>query len=375
MGYDWAGSSNASAADRDIDWSDPASVRKSEWWLSYKTKIKGQIIICAQMAGVKRIVMIAIEGGPISDLEARELPSLKQQAQADLETKGISTEVNIQDMSYETFVRDYSSTMSVAASSATTHIDWLLVEWLLAIELHQANRVLTVLPILLGEKTGGGMIDLLGTRDAYGHNFVERLPSVVPAEEIALVRDFMLENQLQPSAELATRTVRQTVEVLTQRFLSLRMWELCGDASEYDPHGAASAAGPSQARGEHYMFEQCALEVASAVQETLKRRAEAADDAPPSRSQPEPEPEIDVEPEPEPQVPEGIPPSPAASTSSADEFTELLRQLNLLDYAAALADEEILSAEDLRHLTAEELTGLGFKLGARKRVLRWSAAL
>ena len=160
------------------------------------------------------------------------------------------------------------------------------------------------------------------------------------------------------------------MEVLTQRFIHLQMWELCGDASEYDPHGAASAAGPSLARGEHYMFEQCALAVAKAAQETLKRRDEAADGEPSPRQSPEPEPE----PEPQPMAgpSEGIPPAAAPSVGT---FADLLRQLDVADYADALADEEIRTADDLRDLTMDNLKELGFKMGARNRVIKWSAAL
>ena len=70
--------------------------------------------------------------------------------------------------------------------------------------------------------------------------------------------------------------------------------------------------------------------------------------------------------------PEGVPPSPA-STSEA-EFGALLQQLDIAAYAAALAEESIRSADDLRELTADDLKELGFKMGDRKRVLKWSAA-
>ena len=50
----------------------------------------------------------------------------------------------------------------------------------------------------------------------------------------------------------------------------------------------------------------------------------------------------------------------------------LLRQLNVLEYATVLQDEDICSEEDLRDLTMDELKELGFKLGSRKRVLKWS---
>ena len=53
----------------------------------------------------------------------------------------------------------------------------------------------------------------------------------------------------------------------------------------------------------------------------------------------------------------------------------MLRQLDVADYADALAEEEIRTADDLRGLTMDDLKELGFKMGARKRVIKWSAAL
>ena len=41
--------------------------------------------------------------------------------------------------------------------------------------------------------------------------------------------------------------------------------------------------------------------------------------------------------------------------------------------SAALAEESIRSADDLRELTADDLKELGFKMGDRKRVLKWGA--
>ena len=49
-------------------------------------------------------------------------------------------------------------------------------------------------------------------------------------------------------------------------------------------------------------------------------------------------------------------------------------QLDVLEYAEVLADEAIRSPDDLRDLTMDELKELGFKLGARKRVVKWVAA-
>ncbi len=93
--------------------------------------------------------------------------------------------------------------------------------------------------------------------------------------------------------------------------------------------------------------------------------------SPVAGSEPEPEPE----PEPDQLLasapPEGVPPSPAPTSEAA--FAALLQQLDVAAYAAALAEECIQSADDLRELTADDLKELGFKMGDRKRVLKWGA--
>ena len=118
MGYDWAGSSTAKPNDlpearrarglQPIDWGDSESVKTSEWWSGYKDGIKGKVLVCAQIAGTKRVVLIAIEGGPISQLEARELPALKQQVQFDLERKAIDVELSSVDMTFDAFLQEHS---------------------------------------------------------------------------------------------------------------------------------------------------------------------------------------------------------------------------------------------------------------------------
>eukprot|EP01047_Picozoa_sp_COSAG01_P037925 COSAG01_NODE_3046_length_6672_cov_4.249962_2_plen_116_part_00 len=96
----------------------------------------------AQIAGTKRVVMIALEGGPISQLEARELPALKQQVKFDLEDKAIDVELSLVDMTFGAFLQEHSrdSRPSVAPRAVTVAIDWLLVEWIMAIELHAAGE-------------------------------------------------------------------------------------------------------------------------------------------------------------------------------------------------------------------------------------------
>jgi hypothetical protein len=44
-GYDWAGSSSAEPLDKDIDWKNPESVKTSRWFVGYRAKIKGHIMV------------------------------------------------------------------------------------------------------------------------------------------------------------------------------------------------------------------------------------------------------------------------------------------------------------------------------------------
>ena len=110
MGYDWAGSSSQSENDKHINWSDPNSVATSDWFVGYKAKIKGQIIVLAQDPEAMEIRLIAIEGGPVSELEANTLSKLKQEAQSDMKQKSLDgVPIIIEDMEYLSFVNRYGS--------------------------------------------------------------------------------------------------------------------------------------------------------------------------------------------------------------------------------------------------------------------------
>eukprot|EP01043_Picozoa_sp_COSAG02_P013247 COSAG02_NODE_526_length_20707_cov_11.431337_20_plen_613_part_00 len=337
MGYDWAGSSTAKDADlpearkarglEPINWSDSESVKTSDWWTGYKDGIKGKVMVCAQIRGTKRVVLIAIEGGPISQLEARELPALKQQAQFDCEKKGIDVELSYVDMSFDAFLQEHSKAkMDPSKAQRTAAIDWLLVEWILAIELHAAGRLPTILPVLFGDTDSyGRMLDLFQTRDDEGRTAIDRLPAVVPVQEVAVVEKFLLDHTVHPTSDLATRTVRQTVEALTQQFLAVRMWDLCNQQQDtVDVHGAGRSAASAAAE----MHEACTVEAAKAVQETLKTRGEG---------ELEPELEIEIEMVPEPEsdaatasLPEGVPPTapaPAPAPIVTEEWSTVVEWL------------------------------------------------
>eukprot|EP01045_Picozoa_sp_COSAG04_P025673 COSAG04_NODE_3413_length_2834_cov_2.395978_1_plen_667_part_10 len=115
FGYDWGGSTTAEPADANpkrivpdcchslsctcadrssvmivgpVDWSNPKSVAGSMWFPKYRTKVMGAIQAEAQR-GVKYIEMLAIAGGPVSQLERRTMPTIICGAVKDLKMKGV----------------------------------------------------------------------------------------------------------------------------------------------------------------------------------------------------------------------------------------------------------------------------------------------
>ena len=145
--------------------------------------------------------------------------------------------------------------------------------------------------------------------DANGKTTLQRLPDIVPVNEAQVVHAFLLENGLTPSPELATRTVREVVTLLTDKFLCVNTWDLCGDG-QVDLHGAKAEALASAATGtgsgEIYMFEQCTSHVATATQATLERRPDA------------PEGSTAISQEAPTAIPEGTPPSPSLAAVDED---------------------------------------------------------
>ena len=169
FGYDWGGSATTEPADKDpkrrvpecclslacscgpdrastvmvegpVDWSNPKSVAGSMWFPKYRTKVMGAVQAEAQR-GVKFIEMVAVNGGPVSQLERRTMPMIISGAVRDLRSKGVSisllgdaeeTEIKLflRTMDYEDFVgRFYGSlplspsAMCVAAAARMTPED------------------------------------------------------------------------------------------------------------------------------------------------------------------------------------------------------------------------------------------------------------
>ena len=73
-----------------VDWANPKSVAGSQWFVKYTTKVRTAIQAAAQTKGTSTIEVVAIEGGPVSQLEVRTLPFIISGAVADLVAKGMS---------------------------------------------------------------------------------------------------------------------------------------------------------------------------------------------------------------------------------------------------------------------------------------------
>ena len=180
--------------------------------------------------------------------------------------------------------------------------------------------------------------------DANGKTTIQRLPDIVPVNEAQVVHAFLLENGLTPSPQLATRTVREVVTLLTRKFLCVNMWELCGDG-QLGLHGtkveALASAATGTGSGEIYMFEQCTSHVAKATQATLERRPDAAEGS------------TAISHEAPTAIPEGTPPSP--STAVDDNVDTWLVGAGLGKYVDAIKEYGYDTMAALRVASEEDI--------------------
>ena len=113
FGYDWAGSTSADDRDKintggwggnEVDWSSMESVRQSYWFKGYAESVKAEMKVLCQQQPRSRLRLLCISGGPISQLEAREIQaSLVDQAQRDLATRGIELRVEVVEVPFDQF--------------------------------------------------------------------------------------------------------------------------------------------------------------------------------------------------------------------------------------------------------------------------------
>ena len=105
FGYDWAGSTTADDRDNEVDWSSMESVRQSYWFKGYAESVKAEMKVLCQQQPRSRLRLLCISGGPISQLEAREIKAnLVEDAQRDMATRGVDDlRVEVVETSFDEF--------------------------------------------------------------------------------------------------------------------------------------------------------------------------------------------------------------------------------------------------------------------------------
>jgi hypothetical protein len=104
MGFDRAGSTTQHPEDRDLDWTDPAQIRGSQWMYGFRTAAKKVMSIeCQGFDGI--LVVVCIKGGPVTRVEHESMESIISDAKSDAEKSDVMCRIDRQDMSYAEFLR------------------------------------------------------------------------------------------------------------------------------------------------------------------------------------------------------------------------------------------------------------------------------
>ena len=144
FGYDWAGSSSEDVRDTHydesirrryielngvtspvversgkIDWGDMDSVADSYWFKGYCERIKGEVLVLAQMG--YHVMLTCIEGGPITQLEAATMERLRDEITRDLAGKGVEAQdgvphVQVRTDTFNEFKRRFARGRVIAAA-------------------------------------------------------------------------------------------------------------------------------------------------------------------------------------------------------------------------------------------------------------------
>jgi poly [ADP-ribose] polymerase 10/14/15 len=122
FGYDWAGSSTGEVRDEGtVDWSDPDSVKHSFWFTSYKGQIKAEVKTLVQLSSVSKLVLLCIEGGPITQLEAATMRQLKDEVSADLRSKNVIANIAVEIVPFVAFKSRFPPRAAPLASLIPTY--------------------------------------------------------------------------------------------------------------------------------------------------------------------------------------------------------------------------------------------------------------
>lgn len=107
VGCDRAGSSTAVESDKALfEVGGEANIRQTKWFYGYVTGCKASLKLASQnFSGV--VVVVCIQGGPITQIEAKEMPTIIADAKKDAEMCDLETRFELSYMSYRTFLDTY----------------------------------------------------------------------------------------------------------------------------------------------------------------------------------------------------------------------------------------------------------------------------
>ena len=129
-----------------VNWRSPKSVAGSQWFPKYKTKVQSTLSSAAQQmheraaGSSKNITMVALNGGPVSQLEKRTMPIIIGGGTKDLQSKGMSIGmladeqqdheigVSLQVLDWSEFVLDFAAAAWLKQQQSQPSADWPYVE-------------------------------------------------------------------------------------------------------------------------------------------------------------------------------------------------------------------------------------------------------
>ena len=155
-GFDWAGSSTADESDSNknrrvfdccysvgcscqphgklvvgpVDWKKPESVRGSQWFQKYIAKVRTTVEHEAQRSGVKIIEVLTIDGGPVSQLEVREMPGIVRSTIVDLQKKGVSIGLSSEYLAQKQEGTGQETSVFIQRTTFDEFLDRFDVDWI-----------------------------------------------------------------------------------------------------------------------------------------------------------------------------------------------------------------------------------------------------
>jgi len=221
------------------------------------------------------------------------------------------------------------------------HVDNLLLEWTLILELLRCGRLLRCVPLMLGPEEDAASGGLVG--DLFADLKTNPLPDAVATATTMEARRLLKLHGLEPSGDLEKRTVQQTLDELLQ-FDGIKAWDV------KTAHSAGAAAGrrgalaaSSRADCKSLLVLECVRKVAKTVRDAgpgrpFDRSTNQDTPLPPGRA--------------EPLGPVAAPArTQTASGEMSAELTQWLREEKLEGLERLLQVQGVQSLDDLEDVT------------------------